>query len=186
MLGSIPATEEIFILGDFNARVGRRNSATLMTLLSPLKTEALVTLVHRSGPLEISPSTDRPVHFTDAFKYLGSHIDWQLSCVPEIVHRLDQARKAFWKLTSSVWDVSPLRLKTKLGVYRSCVLSVGYLSDETRPPFVCLRKICHLNRWLQQQLSITNILAFLGVPTIEDLYITSATVALVRACRAPP
>ena len=99
--------------------------------VSASKTKALASLVHHVGSLEEVPSTDPPVEFVDSFRYLGSHIDWQLTCSPEITYRLDQARKAFWKLASSVWDVKQLALQTKLRVYRACVLSVLLYACET-------------------------------------------------------
>ena len=76
--------------------------------VSASKTKAFASLSHHTGPLEDPPTSDPPVVFVDAFRYLGSHIDWQLTCTPEILYRLDQARKSFWKLASSVWDVRQL------------------------------------------------------------------------------
>ena len=60
--------------------------------ISSQKTEALVSLLQRTGPLEECPSTDPPVRFSPTFNYLGSYIDWQLTCEPEILHRLDQVQ----------------------------------------------------------------------------------------------
>ena len=151
--------------------------------VSASKTKALASLVHHVGSLEEVPSTDPPVEFVDSFRYLGSHIDWQLTCSPEITYRLDQARKAFWKLASSVWDVKQLALRTKLRVYRACVLSVLLYACETWTVWFqmrlrlesfhmrCLRKICRVSRWDQQVKGISNehIRGFLGVPTIMDL-----------------
>ena len=130
----------------------------------------------------MNPHTDPPVQFTDSFKCLGNFIDWQLTCEQDIAHRPDQARKAFWKLTSHVWDVRQLTLHTKLRVYRACVLSVLLYGSETWTityplmrklkafHMLCLRKICGVTRWMQQTRSITNerILA-LGVPSIDNI-----------------
>ena len=107
-------------------KLGRsRNSGTLMVWPT-----TLASLSHHTGPLEGLPTSDPPVVFV-AFRYLGSHIDWQFTCTPEITYRLDQARKSFWKLASSVWDVRQLSLATELRVYRACVLSVLLYACET-------------------------------------------------------
>ena len=151
--------------------------------VSASKTKAFASLSHHTGPLEDPPTSDPPVVFVDAFRYLGSHIDWQLTCTPKILYRLDQARKSFWKLGSSVWDVRQLSLETKLRVYRACVLSVLLYARETWTVWFqmrlrleafhmrCLRKICRVSRWDQQTKGISNdqIRGFLGVPSIMSL-----------------
>ena len=108
--------------------ISRHLSAWGLTV-STAKTEALVTLTHRSGPLCSDSVDSQPVLFS--FKYLGSHIDSFLTCEPDILYRLDQARKAFWKLATSVWHVPQLALITKIRVYRACVLSVLLYGSET-------------------------------------------------------
>ena len=151
--------------------------------LSATKTEALATLVNHLGPLEDPPTTEQGVQFTRKFKYLGSYIDSDLTCDEDILHRLDQARKAFWRLASTVWDVNQLTLGTKIAVYRACVLSVllygsetwtvGWLMKRKLKVFhmMCLRKISGVTRWAQQRDGLPNdhVMKFLGVPTIEEL-----------------
>ena len=151
--------------------------------ISTAKTEAMVTLIQHTGYLTEDVEGQLLVKFTDAFKYLGCHVDWQLTCEADITHRLDQARKAFWKLANTVWYVSPLSLRTKIQVYRSCVLSVLLYGSETWTVnfamrkrlnafhFMCLRVISGITRWMQQTHHIPNsrLISFLGVPQIEDL-----------------
>ena len=93
--------------------------------MSVAKTEAMTS---RDGPLPASLPVDASlqtrgnIHFTSHFKYLGSTISGQ-GCEAEVRKRLDIARRAFWRLSSSVWNVSQLSLSTKMHVYRACVIS---------------------------------------------------------------
>ena len=176
------ATDTLDKLRTMHRNITNHLSAWGLTL-SELKTEALVTLLQTDGALGLPGETGDKIKFTLAFKYLGSFIDWELTCDVDILHRVDQARKAFWRLNSSVWDVQQLRLSTKLSVYRACVLSVFLYGSETWTAgwmahrklkvfhMMCLRKISRVTRWRQQREGITNdnILQFLGVPTIAAL-----------------
>ena len=63
------------------------------------------------------------VNFKKNFEYLGAFSTRQ-GCEDDINRRIDKARKAFWRLASSVWDVKQLSLTVKLRVYRAWVLSV--------------------------------------------------------------
>ena len=72
--------------------ISRHLSAWGLTV-STAKTEALVTLTQRSGPLCSATADSQPVLFTSKLKYLGSHMDSFLTCEPDILYRLDQARK---------------------------------------------------------------------------------------------
>ena len=151
--------------------------------LSCDKTKAMAAFQNYTGPLEEAPSTDPPVEFTDQFEYLGSQIIVSGECTADIRHRVDQARKAFWGMAPSVWNVKQLSLRTKLMVYRACVLSVLTYGCETwtvdwprkalleKFHMTCLRKICGIGRWDQQSLSISNdqIKACLGEPNVMQL-----------------
>ena len=147
------------------------------------KTKAMAALSEVTGILESEPCTSPPVVHTSVFEYLGAQVQVSGECVQDIQHRLDQARKAFWRLTSIVWDVRHLRLYTKLSVHRACVLSVLLYGCETwttdwqrrnkleKFHMTCLRKICGVSRMQQQTDGITNdcIRGSLGVPRIMDL-----------------
>ena len=88
------------------------------------KTKAMAALSEVSGNVEEEPCTLPPVVHTSVFEYLGAQVQVWGECVQDIHHRLDQARVAFWRLASVVWDVRHLRLYTNLSVHRACVLSV--------------------------------------------------------------
>ena len=159
--------------------------------LAVAKTEALTTGAGAMPPpipvpLSGVSSELRPedmIHFTSCFKYLGSQISTQGDCVQEIMTRLDLARKAFWRLTSHVWDVAQLSLHTKLRVYRACVLSVLlYGAESWTTTFTCrhrlekfhmrcLRKISHVSLWQQEEHHLTNtaLRERLGVPSILQM-----------------
>ena len=151
--------------------------------ISREKTKAMAAFQHLTGLLEEVPSTEPPIKFTQEFEYLGSQIQATGECVVDIRHRIDQARKAFWRLASVVWNVTQLSLKTKLMVYRSCVMSVLLYGSETwtvdwprkaqleKFHMTCLRKICGVSRMDQQTRGITNdqIKQCLGVPSIMQM-----------------
>lgn len=137
-------------------------------ILSRSKTEALVTLLRHEGHFSPPGESGDQIKFCSEFRYLGSHIDWELTCDADILYRLDQARKAFWRLNASVWGVKQLTLRTKISVYRACVLSVLLYGAETWTVgwqmkkklkvfhMMCMRRISGIPRWLQQRDSVTN------------------------------
>ena len=113
--------------------------------LSVAKTEAMATTgAHGHDRITVSPDSEghKCIKYTDVFKYLGSQIHATGGCEHEITHRIDAARKAFWRLTSSVWDVKQISLGSKLRVYRACVISILLYGAETwTTTFSCRYKL---------------------------------------------
>ena len=67
----------------------------------------------------------------DKFTYLGSTLFRVLHIDDEINARIAKASAAFGRLLGSVWDLSGIRLDTKLKVYRSVVLPTLLYPCET-------------------------------------------------------
>ena len=120
---------------------GHYNSWGLV--LSVDKTEALTSQPGVLPPnINLDPSGRSSVRFTKSFKYLGAVVTPDGQCAKDIIQRIDLARKAFWRLASSVWNVSQLSLHTKIRVYRSCVLSVLlYGAESWTTTFVTRRQL---------------------------------------------
>ena len=64
-------------------------------------------------PMQTDPEGYDKIKFTQGFKYLGSQISDHGGCEANIQTCIDAARKAFWRLASSVWD----RLEDEIGEY---------------------------------------------------------------------
>ena len=60
---------------------------------------------------------------TDNFTYLGSTMTDNLSLNKEIDRRIGRACGTFSQLKKRVWENKKLTVKTKISVYRACVLS---------------------------------------------------------------
>ena len=68
---------------------------------------------------------------TDNFTYLGSTISSTLGLDREIDRRIGRACGTFAKLRKRVWENKKLTIKTKVAVYRACVLSTLLYGSET-------------------------------------------------------
>ena len=108
------------------------------------KTEAMATQEGDTVdiPMQTDPEGYDKIKFTQGFKYLGSQISQHGGCEEDIQNRIDAARKAFWRLTSSVWDVRQISLQNNIRVYRACVLSVLLYGAETwTTTFTCRSRL---------------------------------------------
>ena len=103
--------------------------------LSTTKTKALASLVHHTGSLFPDKPPDAAhaqVQFTDSFRYLGSHVDWKLSCVsPRSNIVLTKLERHFgsWPPLCGMYDSSPLLPKSKFiePVFcQSCFIAVKH------------------------------------------------------------
>ena len=65
------------------------------------------------------------------FTYLGSTITSDLSMESEINKRIGRAITTFAKLSARVWNNNKLTTKTKIGVYRACILSTLLYGSES-------------------------------------------------------
>ena len=65
------------------------------------------------------------------FTYLGSTIAANLSLDSELNRRIGRASSTFAKLSHKVWENSKLSIKTKIDVYKACVLSTLLYASET-------------------------------------------------------
>ena len=133
-------------------------------------------------PMQTDPEGYDKIKFTQGFKYLGSQISDHGGCEANIQTCIDAARKAFWRLASSVWDVCQISLQNRIRVYRACVLSVLLYGAETwtttftcrsrleKFQMMCLRKISQVSRWQQEQWRLSNDLLreWPGIPTVKQ------------------
>ena len=71
----------------------------------------------------ISIGEHRPETVT-SFTYLGRTVTSNLNLNTEISKRIGKAAGVMCKLRSRVWENSKLEVKTKIAVYKACVLSV--------------------------------------------------------------
>ena len=122
------------------------------------ETEAMATDDQTYDPIELVPQDGKTgVRFTPLFSYLGVQISDTGAGDQAVLDRIDKARKAFWSLNSSVWNVYQLSLGTKIRVFRACVLSVLFYGAEawtyTYPTrsalnrfyMICLRRIAKVS-----------------------------------------
>ena len=137
--------------------------------LSVEKTEAMCTTQAKQPPIPVMAQQDKDkIAFVDTFEYLGCQIKFDGDCPPDILHRIEQARKSFWKLASTVWYVQDLSLEVKMLVFRACVMSVLLYGCETWTTtfsarhklrlfyMMCLRVISRVTRWQQQHWHLSN------------------------------
>ena len=94
----------------------------------------------------------------ESFTYLGSTLTCDGSLDAEIHRRIQKASVAYGTLAKRLWSSTGITHKTKLNVYRSCVLSVLLYSSETWTLFrrhlkilehfhqKCLRRILNI-KW---------------------------------------
>lgn len=110
------------------------------------------------------------------FCYLGSTITSTFSLEEEINARIGNAATNFGRLSKRAWDNKRLTLKTKIQIYRACVLSTLLYSSETWTPYSghvrrlnvfhlrCLRKLMGI-RW-QDKITNTEVLKRADLPSI--------------------
>ena len=169
--------------------------------MSVRKTEAMATQEDDNADIHMQtdPEGYNKVKFTQGFKYLGSQISRHGGCEDDIQARIDAARKAFWRLTSSVGDVWQISSQNKLRVYRACVLSVLLYGAEAwtttftcrarleKFQMMCLRKITHVSRWQQEQWHMSNdvLRDWLGTPTIKQMVTPARLRWLGHVARMP-
>ena len=158
--------------------------------MSVEKTKALVSQGELPEPVQVEEvdGFDK-VKFTRNFEYLGADVCTRQGCEDDITRRIDKARKAFWRLASSVWDVKQLSLAVKIRVYRTCVVSVLLYGCETwtttfqgrkkleQVQTMCLRKISKIGTWEQEQMHLNSgkLRDWLGVPTVCDMVVQART-----------
>ena len=91
------------------------------------------------------------------FKYLGSTVSDNLCLDNELNSRIGKAAGLYGKLQKRVWDNKKLRLKTKMRVYSTCVISTLLYGSETWPAYA--RQEARLNtfhlRCLRRTLAIS-------------------------------
>jgi len=102
------------------------------------------------------------------FAYLGVVMQNSAGMEKELKNRLNKARASFAKLKKKVWNVKQLTLRTKIQVYKACILSVLFYGSETwtltKPQVAqleifhmsCLRWITGINKRKQQSHGINN------------------------------
>ena len=115
----------------------------------------------------------------DKFTYLGSTLSRVVHIDNEVNARIAKASAAFGRLRGSIWDLSGIRLDTKLKVYRSVVLPTLLYACETWTVYQrhakrlnhfhtsCLRKLLKI-KW-QDRIPDTEVLKRAGMQSIHTL-----------------
>ncbi|XP_067939462.1 uncharacterized protein [Watersipora subatra] len=74
---------------------------------------------------------DNNLQNVEKFTYLGSYLAKNTTVDNEISTRLGIASTAFGRLTKCVWSFRHIGIKTKVRVYKACVLSILVYGAET-------------------------------------------------------
>jgi hypothetical protein len=132
----------------------------------------------------VQGDTERPTLFVDneelevvdQFTYLGSSVNNKLSLDQETNIRIGKATTTMNRLTKRVWDNKNVTIKTKIIVYKSCVLSTLIYCSETWSTYMyqerrlnsfdmrCLRRILR-NGW-QDRISNNDVLEKADISTV--------------------
>ena len=89
--------------------------------ISLKKTEILTQETETPPAIKIG---DHQLSVVEQFTYLGSTITGNLSLDKELDKRIGKATSTMARLTTKVWSNADLTLKTKMAVYKACVLSI--------------------------------------------------------------
>ena len=115
----------------------------------------------------------------DKFTYLGSTLSRVVHIDDEVKARTAKASVAFGRLCGSIWDLSGIRLDTKLKVYRSVVLPTLLYACETWTVYQrhvtrlnhfhtsCLRKLLKIK--CQDRIPDTEVLNRTGMQSVHTL-----------------
>ena len=113
----------------------------------------------------------------DKFTYLGSTLSRVVHINSEVTARIAKACAAFCLLRGSIWDLSGIRLDTKLKAYRSVVLPTLFYAYETLTVYQryakrlnhihtsCLRKLLKI-KW-QDRIPDKEVLKRAGMQSIH-------------------
>ena len=139
------------------------------------------TVVLQQGtaePIDILLDGSRLVQ-VDTFTYLGSTVSSSLSLEQELNGRIGKASTTFGRLCKRGWNNRKLTLKTKVSIYRACVLSTLLYGSETWTTYSaherklesfhlrCLRRILGI-RW-QDKITNVEVLRRAGISTLTAL-----------------
>ena len=92
----------------------------------------------------------------ERFCYLGSYVSRNADMEAELNNRIGRATSCLGQLRKRVWENRKLRLKTKITVYKACVLSVLLYGSETWPIYA--KEVNRLNTF-----HLRNLRRILGV-----------------------
>ena len=144
--------------------------------ISLKKTEILTQEVETPPAIKIG---DHQLSVVEQFTYLGSTITGNLSLDKELDKRIGKATSTMARLTTKVWSNADLTLKTKMAVYKACVLSIllygseawtTYARQEKRLNVFHMRNLRRiLNITWQEKIPNADILARANVPSIFTL-----------------
>ena len=90
------------------------------------KTEVMMLNVPNPSPIEVNGEN---LPATEEFTYLGSKVRHDGGAGADIQNRLSKARNSF-RMLNNVWRSSQYKVKTKLRLYQSCVLSTLLYGSE--------------------------------------------------------
>ena len=144
--------------------------------ISLKKTEILTQEVETPPAIKIG---DHQLSVVEQFTYLGSTITGNLSLDKELDKRIGKATSTMARLTTKVWSNADLTLKTKMAVYKACVLSIllygseawtTYARQEKRLNVFHMRNLRRiLNITWQEKIPNADILARANIPSISTL-----------------
>ncbi|RUS74991.1 hypothetical protein EGW08_017258 [Elysia chlorotica] len=90
------------------------------------KTEVMMLNISNQSPIEVNGEN---LPTTEEFTYLGSKVRHDGGAGTDIQSRLSKARNSF-RMLNNVWRSSQYKVKTKLRLYQSCVLSTLLYGSE--------------------------------------------------------
>lgn len=166
-------------LQDFMTRVGEACKKYGLTI-SFKKTEVMKQATGDSKEEEVKIELDgKDLKVVDKFTYLGSTVTDKDNLDVEISTRLQRAGAAFGKLWKRVWKPGVINVKTKIAVYRACIISILLYGCQTWNTYRhhvarlelfnarCLRKILGI-KW-QEMVPRTEVLRRTGLPSIDTM-----------------
>ena len=116
---------------------------------------------------------------SDNFTYLGSTMTDNLALDKELDRRIGRACGTFAQLKKRVWENKMLTIKTKIAVYRACVLSTLMYGSESWAPYATQEKrlntfhLKHLRLILgitwDQRITNNEVLDKAGIDTLYSL-----------------
>jgi hypothetical protein len=166
-------------LQDFMTRVSEACGKYGLTI-SFKKTEVMKQATGDSNDDEVKIELDgKDLKVVDKFTYLGSTATDDDTLDQEISSRLQRAGAAYGNLCKRVWKPRGITVKTKIAVYRACILSILLYGCQTWNTYKrhvdrlelfnarCLRRLLGIN-W-QEMIPRTVVLSRAGLPYISTM-----------------
>ena len=139
------------------------------------------TVVMSQGTKNLNPIllNGSPLEQVEKFCYLGSVLSGNCGIEQEINSRIGKAATTYGKLTKRVWENPKLTIRTKVLVYKTCVLSTLLYGSETWTTYTkhekklnsfhlrCLRELLNIKG--QDKVPNVQVLSRADIPSIQAL-----------------